>query len=102
MLRCARNRSRPKYEVDKLMELLNEYNNSQELQKVHRLIPINDMYLEQLEKNFNKYNGLEYYDSFEEYLNIIVVPYLKKQNIKIEELKKFSYDSPFYLTYEVI
>ena len=73
--------------VDPLLEMLNELRRSQELDKMHISIPIDDMYLDQLEKNFNKYNGLKYYESFERYLNIIVVPYLRKKNIEIGDLK---------------
>ena len=46
--------------VDPLLEMLNELRRSQELDKMHISIPIDDMYLDQLEKNFNKYNGLKY------------------------------------------
>ena len=73
--------------VDPLLEMLNELRRSQELDKMHISIPIDDMYLDQLEKNFIKYNGLKYYESFERYLNIIVVPYLQKKNIEIGDLK---------------
>lgn len=73
--------------VDPLLEMLNELKKSQEFDKMHMLIPIDDMYLDQLEKNFNKYRGLKYYESFERYLNIIVVPYLRKKNIDIGDLK---------------
>ena len=73
--------------VDPLLEMLNELRRSQELDKMHISIPIDDMYLDQLEKNFNKYNGLKYYESFERYLNIIVVLYLQKKNIEIGDLK---------------
>ena len=73
--------------VDPLLEMLNELRKSQEFDKMHMSITIDDMYLDQLEKNFNKYNGLEYYESFERYLNIIVAPYLQKQNINIGDLK---------------
>lgn len=74
---------------DKLMELLNKYKESQVsyVQKIHKLIPFDDRYMERLEVNFNYYNGLKYYDSFEEYVNVLVVPYLNKQRIKIGDLR---------------
>ena len=82
MLRGSRNRSKNKKEVDKLMELLDIYNKSQVpyVQKMHRLIPIDELYLERLEGNFNNYGGLKYYNSYEEYIKNTVVPYFKKQN----------------------
>lgn len=81
MLRGSRNRSKNKKEVDKLMELLDIYNKSQVpyVQKMHRLIPIDELYLERLEGNFNNYGGLKYYNSYEEYIKNTVVPYFKKQ-----------------------
>lgn len=81
MLRGSRNRSKNKKEVDKLMELLDIYNKIQVpyVQKMHRLIPIDELYLERLEGNFNNYGGLKYYNSYEEYIKNTVVPYFKKQ-----------------------
>lgn len=81
MLRGSRNRSKNKKEVDKLMELLDIYNKSQVpyVQKMHRLISIDELYLERLEGNFNNYSGLKYYNSYEEYVKNIVIPYFKKQ-----------------------
>ena len=73
--------------VDPLLEMLDELRRSQEFDNMHRSILIDDMYLYQLEKEFNKYNGLKYYESFERYLNIIIVPYLQKKNIDIGDLK---------------
>ena len=78
-----------KKETDRLMELLNTYKEHQVsyIKKMHMLIPIDDMYIEKLEKNFNNWGGLKYYNSFEEYRNVVVVPYLLKQNINIGDLK---------------
>lgn len=89
MLRGSRNRSKNKKEVDKLMELLDIYNKSQVpyVQKIHRLIPIDELYLERLEGNFNNYGGLKYYNSYEEYVKNIVIPYFKKQKNTIGDLK---------------
>lgn len=89
MLRGSRNRSKNKKEVDKLMELLDIYNKSQVpyVQKMHRLIPIDKLYLERLEGNFNNYGGLKYYNSYEEYVKNIVIPYFKKQKNTIGDLK---------------
>lgn len=89
MLRGSRNRSKNKKEVDKLMELLDIYNKSQVsyVQKMHRLIPIDELYLERLEGNFNNYGGLKYYNSYEEYVKNIVIPYFKKQKNTIGDLK---------------
>lgn len=69
-----------KIEVDKLMELMNSYKKSQVpyVQKMHKLIPIDDRYWERLEGNSKNYGGLNYYDSYEEYIDNTVVPYLKK------------------------
>lgn len=74
-----------KKEVDKLMELMNSYKKSQVpyVQKMHKLIPIDNMYFERLEENFNNYGGLKYYNSYKYYINHTVVPYLKKQKIII-------------------
>ncbi|WP_270301836.1 hypothetical protein [Terrisporobacter petrolearius] len=89
MLRGSRNRSKNKKEVDKLMELLDIYNKSQVpcVQKMHKLIPIDNMYLERLEGNFNNYGGLKYYNSYEDYINNTVVPCLKKQKNRIGDLR---------------
>lgn len=89
MLRGSRNRSKNKKEVDKLMELLDIYNKSQVpyVQKMNRLIPIDELYLERLEGNFNNYGGLKYYSSYEEYVKNIVIPYFKKQKNTIGDLK---------------
>lgn len=89
MLRCSRNRSKQKREVDKLIKLMNYYKNSEVsyVQKMHELIPFDNMYLQRLEGNFNNYNGLKYYTSFEEYVNILVIPHIKKQNTMIGDLK---------------
>lgn len=78
-----------KKETDRLMELLNAYKESQVpyVKKMHTLIPIDEMYIEKLEANFNNWGGLKYYNSFEEYINVLLVPYLLKQNIKIGDLK---------------
>lgn len=78
-----------KKEVDKLMELLNSYKENQVpyIKKMHMLINIDDVYIQRLERNFNNWGGLKYYNSFEEYLNVIVVPYLLKRNIRIGDLK---------------
>ena len=78
-----------KKETDRLMELLNAYKESQVpyVKKMHMLIPIDDKYIERLEANFNNWGGLKYYNSFEEYINVLLVPYLLKQNIKIGDLK---------------
>ncbi len=81
MLRGSRNRSKNKKEVDKLMELMDSYKKSQVpyIQKMHKLIPIDDIYLERLEGHLNNYNGLKYYNSYEDYINNTVVPYLRKK-----------------------
>ena len=65
------------------MELLNNYKESQVpyVKKMHMLINIDDMYIGRLERNLNNWGGLTHYDSFEEYLNVIVLPYLKEQQI---------------------
>ena len=78
-----------KKEVDKLMYLLNSYKESQVpyIEKMNMLINIDDMYIERLNRNFNRYGGLNYYSSFEEYINVVVVPYLLKRNIRIGDLK---------------
>lgn len=78
-----------KKETDKLMELLNTYKKSQVpyIKEMHTLIPIDDMYIERLEANFKNWGGLKYYNSFEEYINILLVPYLKKNKIEIGDLK---------------
>lgn len=78
-----------KKEVDKLMELLNKYKAEQVpyVKQMHKSIPIDELYLKRLEGNFNKYGGLKYYNLFEEYLNILLVPYLKKNKIRIGYLK---------------
>lgn len=79
-----------KQEEDKLMELLNKYTKSQVLyiQKMHKLIPLDERYMERLEGNFNNFGGLKYYGSFEEYVNILVIPYIKKGKIRIGDLNK--------------
>lgn len=87
MLRVSRDRSKQKQEVDYLQAMLDELRKSQELDKIHKSIPLDDNYLERLEEKFNKYDGLQYYESFERYLKVTVVPYLKKQNIDIGDLK---------------
>lgn len=78
-----------KKEVDKLMYLLNSYKESQVpyIKKMNMLINIDDMYIERLDGNFNRYGGLNYYSSFEEYINVVVIPYLLKRNIRIGDLK---------------
>lgn len=78
-----------KKEVDKLIELMNSYKKSQVtyVQKMHKLIQIDDLYLERLEGNFNNYGGLKYYKSYEDYINNTVVPYLRKQKIGIGDLR---------------
>lgn len=78
-----------KKETDKLMELLNCYRKTQVpyVQNMHKLILIDDIYQERLEKNFNRYGGLKYYKSFKEYLNVLVAPYLNKNKIRIGDLR---------------
>ena len=78
-----------KKETDKLMELLDCYRKAQVpyVKNMHKLILIDDMYLERLKKNFNRYGGLKYYKSFKEYLNVLVVPYLNKNKIRIGDIK---------------
>lgn len=89
MLRVSRNRSKQKQESDKLIKLMNSYKKSQipYVQKMYKLIPFDNKYLQRLEGNFNNYSGLKYYGSFEEYVNILVIPHIKKQNIRIGDLK---------------
>lgn len=78
-----------KKETDKLMELLNCYRKTQVpyIQKMHMLIPMDELYLERLEGSFNMYGGLNYYKSFDKYLNDIVEPYFKKPKIRIGDLR---------------
>ncbi|WP_343344869.1 hypothetical protein [Terrisporobacter petrolearius] len=88
-IKKVRRYKKEKKETDKLMELLKGYKESQVpyVQKMYKLISVDELYLERLEGNFNNYGGLYCYDSFEEYVNNLVVPYLNKNKIRIGDLR---------------
>ncbi|EGT4669064.1 hypothetical protein DFW37_17875 [Clostridioides difficile] len=71
------------------MELLNKYKKSQVpyIQKMHKLIPFDERYMERIEGNFNNFGGLNHYGSFEKYVDVLVIPYLEKSKIKIGDLR---------------
>lgn len=78
--------TKDKKEKDVLEQMLDELR-LECLQRTPTEMAINNNYMKNVMDVYYRWSGEKYYSTFENYLNKIIVPYLKTRNINIGDLK---------------